>query len=80
MESVPAVLTLKSSGADSSVLTAGVPQGCDGNGGSDARKGMWLCWRRDSAYRYLPIFVLTPRTNKWYIQIFGSRLKCVLGP
>jgi hypothetical protein len=41
------VLTLKSSGADSSVPHAGVPQDCGGNGGSDTRNGMWLCWRRE---------------------------------
>ena len=25
----------------------GVPQDCNGNGGSDTRNGMWLCWRRE---------------------------------
>ena len=41
------VLALESSGADSSGLTAGVPQIYNGNGGSDTRNGMWLCWRRE---------------------------------
>jgi len=38
---------LKSSGADSSVLTLGVLQGYQGTGGSDARNGMSLFWRSE---------------------------------